>query len=80
MTEVEIPTHYKACVYDAPGKVSTKVEQIEMPEPVGRFEALSAFSRNASCLITFKTCLVMSKGLEDGDADSELYHRVQANC
>lgn len=33
MAEVELPKQYKACVYDAPGKVSTKVEMLDMPEP-----------------------------------------------
>ena len=31
--EVELPKQYKACVYDAPGKISTKVETLDMPEP-----------------------------------------------
>ena len=32
-TEVELPKQYHACVYDAPGKISTKVELLDMPEP-----------------------------------------------
>ncbi len=29
----EIPKQYKACVYDSPGKISTKVEMLDTPEP-----------------------------------------------
>lgn len=29
----EIPRTYKACVYDEPGKISTKVVDLDMPEP-----------------------------------------------
>lgn len=29
----EIPKQYKACVYDQPGKISTKIETRETPEP-----------------------------------------------
>lgn len=29
----ELPKQYKACVYDEPGKVSTKIEMLDMPEP-----------------------------------------------
>jgi len=31
--EVEIPKKYKAAVYDKPGTVSTKIEELETPEP-----------------------------------------------
>jgi hypothetical protein len=30
---VDLPKQYKACVYDSPGSVSTKVEMLDMPEP-----------------------------------------------
>lgn len=30
---VEIPTQYKAAVYDEPGTLSTKVEMLDTPEP-----------------------------------------------
>ena len=33
MADVEIPKQFKACVYDAPGKISTKVDILEVPEP-----------------------------------------------
>ncbi|KAI9696916.1 MAG: hypothetical protein M1820_007991 [Bogoriella megaspora] len=33
MAEVEIPKTYKACVYDNPGSISTKVEELPTPEP-----------------------------------------------
>ncbi len=29
----EITKQYKACVYDDPGKISTKIEMLDMPEP-----------------------------------------------
>ncbi|KAI4119776.1 MAG: hypothetical protein LQ345_000335 [Seirophora villosa] len=31
--DVEIPKQYKAAVYDAPGKISTKIETLDTPEP-----------------------------------------------
>lgn len=33
MADVEIPKKHKACVYDAPGEISTKVEILDTPEP-----------------------------------------------
>ena len=32
-TMSELPATYKACVYDEPGKISTKVVELDMPEP-----------------------------------------------
>jgi alcohol dehydrogenase, propanol-preferring len=32
-TEIEIPKTYKAAVYDKPGTISTKVVELETPEP-----------------------------------------------
>jgi hypothetical protein len=29
----DLPSTYKACVYDEPGKISTKVVDLDMPEP-----------------------------------------------
>lgn len=29
----DLPKTYKACVYDQPGKISTKVVDLDMPEP-----------------------------------------------
>ena len=29
----EIPKQFKACVYDEPGKISTKIETLQTPEP-----------------------------------------------
>ena len=31
--DVKIPETYKGAVYDEPGKVSTKVEELKTPEP-----------------------------------------------
>jgi len=33
MTSVNIPKKYKAAVYDKPGSISTKIEELDMPEP-----------------------------------------------
>lgn len=33
MASVEIPKKYKAAVYDSPGSVSTKIEELDTPEP-----------------------------------------------
>lgn len=33
MADVQVPKQYKACVYDQPGKISTKIETLDMPEP-----------------------------------------------
>lgn len=32
-TTTDLPKTYKACVYDQPGKISTKVVELDMPEP-----------------------------------------------
>ena len=29
----DIPKQHKACVYDEPGKISTRIEILETPEP-----------------------------------------------
>lgn len=29
----DLPTSYKACVFDQPGQISTRVVDIDMPEP-----------------------------------------------
>lgn len=29
----ELPKKYKAAVYDEPGKISTKIVELDMPEP-----------------------------------------------
>jgi hypothetical protein len=39
MASVEVPKKHKAAVYDKPGSISTKVEEIDTPEP-GVGEAL----------------------------------------
>jgi len=33
MASVDIPKKYKAVVYDKPGSISTKIEELDMPEP-----------------------------------------------
>jgi hypothetical protein len=30
---VDLPKKYKAAVYDKPGSISTKIEELDMPEP-----------------------------------------------
>lgn len=47
----ELPRTYKACVYDEPGKISTKVVDLDMPEP-GPGEVLINLSVNAIALST----------------------------
>lgn len=44
----ELPRTYKACVYDQPGKISTKVVDLDMPEP-GSGEVLINLSVSFSC-------------------------------
>ena len=34
MATIEIPSLYKAAVYDKPGEISTKVVELQMPVPV----------------------------------------------
>jgi propanol-preferring alcohol dehydrogenase len=33
MGSVDLPKKYKAAVYDKPGSISTKIEELDMPEP-----------------------------------------------
>jgi propanol-preferring alcohol dehydrogenase len=33
MGSTELPKKYKALVYDKPGSISTKIEELDMPEP-----------------------------------------------
>lgn len=33
MASVEVPKKHKAVVYDKPGSISTKIEEIDTPEP-----------------------------------------------
>jgi hypothetical protein len=33
MTSPDIPKKYKAVVYDKPGTISTKIEELDIPEP-----------------------------------------------
>jgi alcohol dehydrogenase, propanol-preferring len=33
MADIQIPKTYKAAIYDRPGKISTKVVDLETPEP-----------------------------------------------
>jgi len=47
-THVELPKEYKACVYDAPGKISTKVEILPLPEP-GPGEVLINLTHSGVC-------------------------------
>lgn len=32
-TEPQLPKKYKAAIYDKPGSISTKIEELDMPEP-----------------------------------------------
>jgi propanol-preferring alcohol dehydrogenase len=33
MATTELPKKYKAAIYDKPGSISTKIEELDMPEP-----------------------------------------------
>lgn len=33
MGDIQIPKKHKAIVYDKPGSISTKVEELDVPEP-----------------------------------------------
>ncbi|KAL1589576.1 hypothetical protein WHR41_01787 [Cladosporium halotolerans] len=44
----ELPRTYKACVYDEPGKISTKVVDLDMPEP-GPGEVLINLTHSGVC-------------------------------
>jgi len=33
MSQDEIPKKYKACIYDKPGEISTKVVELDVPQP-----------------------------------------------
>ncbi|KAL9014525.1 MAG: hypothetical protein Q9173_000826 [Seirophora scorigena] len=46
--DVEIPKQYKAAVYDAPGKISTKIETLDTPEP-GPGEVLIKLTHSGVC-------------------------------
>jgi propanol-preferring alcohol dehydrogenase len=48
MGSVEVPKQYKAAVYDQPGKISTKVEELDIPEP-GPGEVLIKLTHSGVC-------------------------------
>ena len=48
-SQAEIPKQYKACVYDDPGRISTKIETLDMPEP-GPGEVLINLYALYSCI------------------------------
>jgi propanol-preferring alcohol dehydrogenase len=52
MAAPEIPKKYKALVYDAPGTISTKIEELDTPEP-GTGEVLVHLYAHASPLAPF---------------------------
>jgi propanol-preferring alcohol dehydrogenase len=33
MATTDLPKKYKAAIYDKPGSISTKIEELDMPEP-----------------------------------------------
>ena len=33
MGDIQIPKKHKAAVYDKPGSISTKIEELDVPEP-----------------------------------------------
>ena len=48
MGSVEVPSRHKALVYDEPGKISTKIEEIETPKP-GVGEVLVHLTHTGVC-------------------------------
>ena len=48
MAAVDIPSHYKALVYDKPGEISTKLETLETPKP-GVGEVLINLTHSGVC-------------------------------
>ncbi|PVH99256.1 GroES-like protein [Periconia macrospinosa] len=48
MASVEIPKRYKAVVYDKPGTISTKIEELDTPEP-GPGEVLINLTHSGVC-------------------------------
>lgn len=48
MAALEIPKKQKAAVYDQPGTVSTKIEEIDVPEP-GAGEVLINLTHSGVC-------------------------------
>lgn len=66
MADVQIPKQYKACVYDQPGKISTKVEMLDTPEP-GPGEVLVNLYRKS-----FSSSHYSILGCNTGTADAML--------
>jgi len=62
MAEVELPKTFKAAVYDKPGEVSTKVTELEMPEP-GPGEILVHLTHSGVCHSDFGVMTCSWKGL-----------------
>jgi propanol-preferring alcohol dehydrogenase len=62
MAEVQIPRTYKAAVYDKPGEVSTKVTELEIPEP-GPGEILVHLTHSGVCHSDFGVMACSWKGL-----------------
>lgn len=48
MGSVEVPSRHKALVYDSPGKISTKIEEIDTPKP-GVGEVLVNLTHTGVC-------------------------------
>ncbi|OAP54896.1 hypothetical protein AYL99_10596 [Fonsecaea erecta] len=48
MASVQVPARHKACVYDNPGSISTKIEEIETPKP-GVGEVLVNLTHSGVC-------------------------------
>ncbi|KAK5014688.1 hypothetical protein LTR60_003232 [Cryomyces antarcticus] len=48
MGDVSLPKKYKAAVYDKPGSISTKIEELDMPEP-GPGEVLINLTHSGVC-------------------------------
>ncbi|KAL8764054.1 MAG: hypothetical protein Q9184_000342 [Pyrenodesmia sp. 2 TL-2023] len=77
--DIEIPKQYQAAVYDQPGKISTKIETLDTPEP-GPNEVLiklydwPPFSNPSepSCINEFRILLIISHRTHSGVCHSDL--------
>jgi len=53
MGSAELPKKYKAIVYDKPGSISTKIEELDMPEPGPGEVLINLYVASFSALLHF---------------------------
>lgn len=60
MAALEIPKKQKAAVYDQPGTVSTKIEEIDVPEPGAGEVLINLYvSRPEYFSVEWKRCVIL---------------------